>query len=366
MNTHDATTIERQRTQAKWTVRFGCLVAGICLVMAGIGLVGYFRIFYQTLDTFGRPDELELQAVALSGQWVLIAAGVLGALVSAWISVRMASVRGPDSGFPDYGTLILRAENDVRREVKRSARWASVVLVALALIGATVIRFIVEAPIRDDPRWWVVPVFLVAMLSLIWGIVQFGPLLGRWWLVGWSVDVFEEGLVESRFGAVRSAMPFRGGTLDKHGFVFTSPSPLHGPGRFTLAHHRDEQRSDVHNAVRMMAERVLVRDALTSLEEGGEVVLPDIDHVLTGRGIRLLDGREWEYSSLEVRLWHIYEGSRQRTETPEYAVEVEVLSGQEEVVTVGLRGPNAAVFREVLLVMSNAKYREDTSSLYAP
>jgi|GEM_PF-5746066 len=364
MKTRDLA-MEPTQTQ-RWIARFGWLVTGVCLLLAGIGLVGFGLVLFQILDTFGQLDATALNAEALSLRWILFATGVLGAIGSAWIAVHAVSVRGQGPHFADFGTLILHAENDVRREVKHSARWAAVVLVALALIGVAVVRFVVSGNTHDGPSWWIAAVFLPSVLCLVWGFIQFWSLLGRWWRVGWSVDVFEEGLVESRFGAVRSAMPFRGGTLDRRGFVFTSPSPLYGFGRFTLVHHEGEQASDVYNAVRMTAARVLVRDSLMSLEAGSEIVFPSTRHVLTGRGLRLPDGRECVYTSLEVRLWQNVDGSRERTKIPDHSDKVEVLCGQESVLTVGQYDPNAIVFREVLLVMTNPKYREGMSSLYAP
>ncbi|MFF2653134.1 hypothetical protein [Streptomyces sp. NPDC058045] len=255
----------------------------------------------------------------------------------------------------DLGELRLRAENSAGGVGKRTARWAVIVLAAGALL---VFALLEAADARPGDGWRPSSLLvLVAGLALLWGVFGLFDLISPWWHVGWAIEVFDGGLVESRFGEVRSVLPFRGGVLLDGGRAFVSPRPTRGPGRFTLAHHRGERASEVFNAVRTAAEEALVEEALESLRAGHTVDFPrtrgrSAGLSVTAHGLRLDDGREFAYPALELRLSHVTDGARRPTEVPERASLLEVRTDDRTLLEIPQHGPNATVLREILRALT--------------
>lgn len=149
----------------------------------------------------------------------------------------------PDELRGVYGELILHAENPVSQARRRTVRWAFLLALAATLIIVAVTSLLHAIDPGDScgpPPWWFYVLFLPGGALMLWGLIELLRLLSAWAHVGWSVDVYEEGVVESRFGRVRSAMPFSGGVLDRGGFLLTSPHPREAlalAGRQSCAHH---------------------------------------------------------------------------------------------------------------------------------
>ncbi len=117
---------------------------------------------------------------------------------------------GRDDFSTRYGDLVLHAENSVHTVRKRTVRWA--LLVVAAVVTAVVMTWLLRTMAPGGvPPWWIYPPLLAAWFVLLWSVPELLGLILAWRQVGWSVDVYEQGVVESRFGAVRQAMPFAGG-----------------------------------------------------------------------------------------------------------------------------------------------------------
>ncbi|SDS92124.1 hypothetical protein SAMN04515669_2285 [Jiangella sp. DSM 45060] len=230
----------------------------------------------------------------------------------------MAREHRRDEHAADYGELVLHAENPVRRVRNRTVRWALLVALALVLAGVVVLYvFRVAEPGGGAPPWWVYALTFPAMALLGWGFWEFLGLLSAWRHAGWSVDVYEQGVVESRFGTERQAMPFSGGVLDLHRVLFTSPHPDAGSGRLTAPWRGElaQAAAEIHTA----AKPVLVRETLVQLRAGHPVSFPGKRSgrpgiTLTPDLLRLPDGQEYEYSSMRMR-YSISDGTGGNTPT---------------------------------------------------
>ncbi|GAA4667580.1 hypothetical protein [Gordonia humi] len=266
----------------------------------------------------------------------------------------------------NYGDLLFHDENPVGRVRKRMVRW--VLLVVLALVMATgVVLWVVRVaePGGGAPPWWVLVPGIAAWLLLLWGIFEFLGLLSAWRRVGWSVDVYERGVVESRFGTVRQAMPFSGGVIGQGRELFTSPRPDVGPGRLTAPWKGELKQAPFE--IRAAAQAVLVREALTQLRSGQNVAFPGRRAgkpgiTLTPDRLRLPDGQELALPRMRVQ-YSISsgDGSADRiTDDPARADGFHILTDDDQgfhteggQVVAGLerRSPNLAVVREVLSIL---------------
>ncbi|MFD4459574.1 hypothetical protein [Nocardia sp. NPDC058480] len=256
-----------------------------------------------------------------------------------------------------YGQLILHAENSVSAVRKRTVRWALLVALSLVMAGVVVLYvFRVAEPGSGPPPWWIyVPLFSAGGL-LFWGFWEFLDLLSACRHAGWSVDVYEQGVIESRFGTARQAMPFSGGVLDLHRTLFTSPHPQHGSGRLT-APWRGEL-AQAASKIDIAAKPVLVRETLAQLRTGHLVSFPGKRNgkpgiTLTPNMLRLPDGREYVYTSMRMH-YSISDGTGGYTATDDPA-RANVLGFSDDRGD-GVRGlqrtsPNLAVVREVLHIL---------------
>lgn len=266
----------------------------------------------------------------------------------------------------DYGELVFHAANSVHGVRKRTVRWVSLVSGALVL-SAVVVLYVLGTFGRSSgaPPWWIYVPLLSSWLLLLWGFSEFLGLLTAWRHVGWAVDVYQHGVVESRFGTVRQAMPYTGGVLTPRRALFTSPRPDVGSGRLT-APWRGELRQ-APSEIRAAARRVLVRETLARLRAGHSVGFPGERDgkpgiTLTPSLLRLPDGREYAYSSMRIR-YHFADGSGGYgiTGDPARADGAQVLTDDENesfrteggngVPGLRRRSPNLAVVREALHVL---------------
>ncbi|RDB49103.1 hypothetical protein [Tsukamurella tyrosinosolvens] len=210
----------------------------------------------------------------------------------------------------EYGPLLFRAENPTGGV--RTVRLAVLVVVAAALITAAMSSVLALAePGGPPPPWWVCALGLPGWLLALWSVFELLGLMSSWRHVGWTVDVYERGVVESRFGEVRQAMPYAGGVIDPRRGLFFSPHPHVGDGLLT-APWKGELR-DAPSEIRVAAQPVLVREILSELRAGKDVTFP-------GRragkpGIRLFpdrltlpNGCEYEHASSRVQYWSVTGG----------------------------------------------------------
>ncbi|MFF2654301.1 hypothetical protein [Streptomyces sp. NPDC058045] len=267
----------------------------------------------------------------------------------------------------DYGVLRFHAENSFDGVRRRTVRWVLLVVLALVLAAVVVLWGVrVAEPGGGAPPWWVLAPGLAAWLLLLWGVFEFLGLLTAWRHVGWSVDVYEHGVVESRFGTVRQAMPFSGGVTDQGRALFTSPRPDIGTGRLTAPWKGELKQAP--SELRAAAQPILVREAVSQLRAGQSVVFPGRRAgkpgiMLTPDSLRLPDGREFALSRMRVQ-YSISsgDGSADRiTDDPARADGFHILTGDGDqgfrtrggygVPGLERRSPNLAVVREVLSIL---------------
>ncbi|MEU3977366.1 hypothetical protein [Streptomyces bacillaris] len=266
----------------------------------------------------------------------------------------------------EYGPLLFRAENPTEGMRRRTVRWLALVVLAAALVVTAFSSAFMLRESGGPPSWWVYVLLWPGGFLTLWAIFEFLGLLTAWWHVGWSVDVHERGVVESRFGTVRQAMPFSGGVIDQNRTLFTSPRPDVGTGRLT-ASWRGELK-EVPSKIRATAQAVLVREALARLRSGQSVAFPGRREpnpgiMLTPDQLKLPDGREFEYSRMRIQYYIALgdgEGNR-LTDDPAKADGFHILTDNEDpgfrtrggyaVPGLERRSPNRAVVREVLSIL---------------
>ncbi|WP_353115167.1 hypothetical protein [Microbacterium sp.] len=208
-----------------------------------------------------------------------------------------------------YGPLLFHAENPVRSVRRRTVRWVVLVVAAAALVTAAVTSlFALAEPGGPPPPWWVYVLGLPGWLLVLWSVVELFRLLTAWRRVGWTVEVHEHGVVESRFGEVRQAMPYSGGVIDPGHGVFFSPHPQTGDGLLT-APWKGELRN-APSEIRAAAQPVLVQEALQQLRAGKDVTFPGSREgkpgvTLSADRLTLPDGREYEHASSQVQYWNV-------------------------------------------------------------
>lgn len=269
----------------------------------------------------------------------------------------------------DYGDLLFHAANPVDRVRRRAVRWVLLVVLALVLAAVVVLWAVrVAEPGGGQPPWWVRVPGVAAWLLLLWGVFELFGLLTAWWHAGWSVEVYERGVVESRFGTVRQAMPFSGGVIDQGGALFTSPRPDIGAGRLTAPWKGELRQAPTE--IRAAAQPVLVCETLARLRAGHTVAFPAASNgkpgiTLTPDRLKFSDGREFALSRMRIQ-YSISsgDGSADRiTDDPARADEFHILTDDEgegfrtegghAVPGLERRSPNLAVVREVLSILIN-------------
>lgn len=164
------------------------------------------------------------------------------------------------------------AENSAHRVRTRTLRWTLLVVLALVLPAGVVLWVFQVAEPGGTPPWWVYTPLLGSWLLPLWGVPEFLRLVTTWRHAGWSVDVYERGVVESRFGTVRQTTPFHGGVIHQDRALFTSPHQGAGAGR--LAAPWKGELKQVPLAIRAAGQPILVREALAQLRDGHTAALP--------------------------------------------------------------------------------------------
>lgn len=214
------------------------------------------------------------------------------------------SLDGRGGCFPRYGDLVFHAENPVHTVRKRTVRWALLVVVAVVVTAVVMTWLLRTMAPGGVPPWWIYPPLLAAWFVLLWSVPELLGLILAWRQVGWSVDVYEQGVVESRFGAVRQAMPFAGGVIDPSRALFASPHPDEGPGLLTAPWKGE--LIQVPSEIRAAAQPILVRETLARLSRGDRVDFPGTHDpkpgiTLTSDRMRVPNGHEFEIARMRIQ-----------------------------------------------------------------